>query len=159
MAFDVSPSDLNKTDVRQGAPHHRGEADVLSNHNLIYGLKLKPAAVAGTVGSVDALKVPKLHGAEGEGYKVMPVKYKASIWVIIPAQLSYFLKNIQRQSEAYDLTRTTPSEPNVISCPSPRAKGCTVPAWQFRPFSRQISTLMPFPSHSNKLPHSEPDTT
>lgn len=57
------------------------------------------------------------------------------------------------------LTRTTPSEPNVISCPSSRVKGWTIPVWQFLPPLRQISTLMPFPSHSSKLPQAEPDTT
>lgn len=67
MTFDILPTDLSKPDegVRQGALHHGGEADVASEHNLIHGFYLKPVAVAVTVGSVDALKVPGLRWAEG----------------------------------------------------------------------------------------------
>lgn len=57
------------------------------------------------------------------------------------------------------LTRTAPSVPIVINCPSSRAKGWTVPVWQFRPFSRQISNWMVQSSHSSRLPQLEPDTT
>lgn len=59
------PSDLSEPDegVGQGALHNRGEADIVSDHHLIHGLHLKPAAAIGTVGRVDALKVPALQGA------------------------------------------------------------------------------------------------
>lgn len=69
MTFDLPPSDLSKTDegVRHGVLHHRGEADVVSDHQLIHGLQLKPAAAAATVGGVDALKVPALQRAQGVG--------------------------------------------------------------------------------------------
>lgn len=41
-----------------GALHHRGEADVVSDHQLVHRLHLEAAAFA--VGGVDALKVPAL---------------------------------------------------------------------------------------------------
>lgn len=74
MTFDFFSTDLSKPDkgVRKGALHHRGETHVLSNHHLIQGLQLKPAAVAGTVSSVDTLKVPALQGPQDE-YRVMMV--------------------------------------------------------------------------------------
>lgn len=69
VIFVLLPSDLSEPDegVGQGALHHRGEADIVSHHHLIHGLHLKPAAVVVTFGSVDALKVPALQGAEGRG--------------------------------------------------------------------------------------------
>lgn len=58
-------SDLGKPNegVRQGAPpHHRGEAHIASDHQLIIGLHLKSNAVTVTVSCVDPLKVPNLMG-------------------------------------------------------------------------------------------------
>lgn len=69
VIFVLLPSDLSEPDegVGQGALHHRGETDIVSHHHLIHGLHLKPAAVVVTFGSVDALRVPALQGAEGRG--------------------------------------------------------------------------------------------
>lgn len=58
-------SDLGKPNegVRQGAPpHHRREAHIASDHQLIIGLHLKSNAVTVTVSCVDPLKVPNLMG-------------------------------------------------------------------------------------------------
>lgn len=67
LISDFLPSDLCKPEkgVRHRALHHRGEADIVSDHHLIHGLHLEPVAVTVTVGSVDGLKVPALQRTEG----------------------------------------------------------------------------------------------
>lgn len=62
VTFDFFSADLTKPDegVRQGALHHRGEAHIVSDHHLIHGLDLEPAAVAFAVSFLNTLKIPAL---------------------------------------------------------------------------------------------------
>lgn len=85
-------TDLSEPDegVRQGAPHHRGEAHVMSNHHLIHGLYFKPAAVAVTVSSVDTLKVPALQGPYEEYRVSMIIESYETIRILTSVQSALF---------------------------------------------------------------------